>query len=402
MAILQPSHRVARLRPTAVNSVLSEVRDLQSQGVKLVSLLRGEPDFPTPPHIVEAAERALRQGRTGYADNRGEAPLRAAIAAKLGRDNGLDYDPDSEILVTTGATFGIYAALTALLNEGSEVLLPEPVYDAYHSPVLLAGGQVRSVPCQIRAGRFALDVDDLEAAWTPQSSVLLLNTPWNPTGAVFSRAELEAIGEFVCRRNLALLCDEIYEALIYDGIAHVSPASLSPELRQRTVLVNSLSKTYSMTGWRAGYCAAPAGIIRAMFLVLQQSSRGPATFVQDAAAAALAGPQRCVEEMLAAYAARRAQVCEALGGLDGCCVVVPQGGFFAMVDVRGLGISSLEIRRRLMHEHGVVTMHGSAYGPSGEGTLRVSFGAGGAALSAGLDRLRAGLASFHPVKAVSP
>jgi aspartate aminotransferase len=402
MAILQPSHRVSRLRPTAVNSVLAEVRALQSQGVNLVSLLRGEPDFPTPPHIVEAAEKALRQGRTGYPDNRGEPALRAAIAAKLERDNRLRYDPDSEILVTTGATFGIYAALAALLNEGGEVLLPEPVYDAYHSPVVLAGGRVRSVACRIKNGRFALDVAALEEAWTPQSSVLLLNTPWNPAGTVFSGAELEAIGDFVCRKNLALVCDEIYEALTYDGIQHISPASLSSELRERTVVINSLSKTYSMTGWRAGYCAAPVEIIHAMFLVLQQSSRGPATFIQDASAAALSGPQECVEQMRTVYAHRREQVCEALGGIEGCCVLVPQGGFFAMVDVSGLGISSLEIRHYLMREHGVVTMHGSAYGPSGEGTLRVSFGAGGKVLSTGLSRLREGLASFHPLRTAVP
>jgi aspartate/methionine/tyrosine aminotransferase len=386
-----PSDRVSGLRPTAVNSILGEVRQAQSQGRTLVSLMRGEPDFRTPGHVILAADRALRSGRTSYPDNRGETALREAIALKLQRENGVSYDPGSEILVTTGATFGIHAALMAVLNPGDEVLLPDPVYDAYHSPILLAGGAVRSVPAAIRDGRFTFGAAELDAVITPRCRALLLNNPWNPTGTVFTRDELDVIGEFVLKHQLILLSDEIYEAITYPGHKQISPASLSPELRERTILINSFSKTYAMTGWRVGYNAASPLLTQAMFLVLQQSSRGPSTFVQDAANEALRESQDCVEEMRTEYIRRRALVIDGLNGIEGCTVLAPEGGFFAMLDIRELGMPSIDVRRRLMEDAGVVVVHGSAYGPSGEGTLRVSFASGGDVLERGLERLRAGL-----------
>jgi aspartate/methionine/tyrosine aminotransferase len=385
------SARVEALQPTAVNAILSEVRELQSQGKKLISLMRGEPDLPTPAHIVEACSRALRNGRTGYPDNRGEMVFREAIAKKLQRDNHLAFDPGTEVLATTGATFGIYAALMALLNEGDEVLLPDPVYDAYQSPIRLAGGRVKPVAAGIHQGRFVISEEALESAWSTASKVLLLNTPWNPVGTVFTRDELACITRFCERRNVAIVSDEIYETITYDGRQHISPLAVAHGLRDRCILVNSLSKTYSMPGWRVGYCAGPAPLIQAMFLILQQSSRGPSTFVQDAAAEALAGPQECAAQMQEEYARRREQVLKRLAGIPGVRILAPEGGFFAMADARELGIPSAEIRKRLLHEHGVVVVHGSAYGPGGEGTLRVSFASGGETLERGLDRLREGL-----------
>lgn len=370
------------------------MRQLQGQGRHIVSLMRGEPDFATPGPIAAAAESAIRAGRTRYPDNRGEPALRNAIAGKLQRDNGVSYDAGSEILVTTGATLGIQAALLAVVNEGDEILLPDPVYDAYASPVHMAGGTIRSIPCPMRAGRFVLDADAVEAAVTPRSRVLIVNTPWNPVGTVFSEQELRALAAVIERHQLTLISDEIYEAITYGDARHRSPASLSPAMRERTIVVNSLSKTYAMTGWRVGYSAAPASVTQAMFLVLQQTSRGPATFVQDAAAEALAGPQDAVQLMREEYTRRRATVLQALGSIPKVAVLPPEGGFFAMVDVRGLGLPSDEIRRRLLHDAGVAVVHGAAYGPSGEGTLRVSFGSGGALLADGLDRLASGLTAL--------
>lgn len=385
------SSRVSLLRPSAVNSILAEVRALQALGRPPVSLMRGEPDFPTPPHIVEAAEESLRRGRTSYPDNRGEWELRKAISERIEHDIGVVFDPASEILVTDGATLGIHAALTALVEEDDEVLLPDPIYDAYQSPIRLTGATVRPIEAVIEQGRYRLSEQALEDAWTPDARVLLLNTPWNPVGTVFTREELEQIGDFVLRRNLILISDEIYEQIVYDGRRHVSPAALSPELRARTILVNSFSKTYAMTGWRLGYLAARRELIQAMLLVLQQSSRGPATFVQDAGAAALRGPQGCVAAMRDTYAERRSQVLEALAGIPGVTVAPPEGGFFAMVNIAGLARTSDGMRRHLLEQHGVVVAHGSAYGAGGEGTLRVSFASGGANLEKGLARLRAGL-----------
>jgi aspartate/methionine/tyrosine aminotransferase len=385
------SNRISGLQPTAVNAILAEMRNALAAGKSFVSLMRGEPDFPTPAHIVEASIRALRNGRTAYPDNRGEKGFREAAAEKLLRDNRLKFDPGSEVLATTGATLGVYAALMAILNEGDEVLLPDPVYDAYRSPVRMAGGRIRLVPSEIRAGRFVITEEALERAWSPAVKAMILNTPWNPVGTVLRRDELSMIAAFCERRNLFLISDEIYEAITYGGAAHVSPLEAAPGIRDRCVLVNSLSKTYSMTGWRVGYCAGPAPLIQAMFLVLAQSSRGPATFIQDAASEALLGPQDCVAAMREEYARRRAQV---IDGLQGVRVIAPEGGFFAMVDARESAISSDEIRKRLLEEYGVVVAHGAAYGAGGEGTLRVSFASGGENLARGLDRLRDGLAKI--------
>jgi aspartate aminotransferase len=381
--VIQIANRVSGLRPTAVNSILAEVRATPGP---LVSLMRGEPDLPTPAHIVEEAQKALANGRTMYPDQRGEPRLREAIASKLLLDNGLRYDPATEILVTTGGTFGIYAALAAMCNEGDTVLVPDPVYDAYLSPIRLTGAVPVAVPSAIVNGRFVLTVEALEAAWTPQCRALLLNTPWNPTGTVLTQKELSEIAVFCERHGVTIISDEIYEAIVYEGHEHISPATV---LRERSVVVNALSKTYCMTGWRVGYVAAPAEFTRAMLLVLQQSSRGPATFVQDAAAVALTGPQDCVAAMRAEYARRRELVLSTLPNM-----LAPEGGFFAMMDLRHLGIPSDMIRKRLLEEFGVVVVHGAAYGPGGEGTLRVSFASGGETLDRGLSKLKQALQSL--------
>ena len=389
--------RIASLRPTAVNRVLAEVREYQARGKAAVSLMRGQPDSPTPPHIVEAAERALRSCRTGYPDNQGEPALRRAVAAKLLRDQRLSYDPAGEILITDGATCGLALALGAILEPGDEVLVPDPIYDAYASPIALFGGRAVPVRSTIRDGVFAIERSELEAARSPRTRALLLNNPWNPVGTVFSSTELQTIVEFVIEHDLWLFSDEIYESLVYDGRRHISPATL-PEAQSRTILINSLSKTYAMTGWRVGYCAAPADLTRAMLLLLQQFSRGPATFVQDAAVCALESSQECVRHMAMEYQARRDQVVRAMEGIPGIQPIIPGGGLFVMADLRAsLGdpaapsFTSDDVRRYLLDEHGVVVIHGSAYGGGGEGMLRVSFAAGGPALEQGLERLREGL-----------
>jgi aspartate/methionine/tyrosine aminotransferase len=385
--------RISRLRSTAINQVSREVRRVQAEGQPIVSLMRGQPDAPTPRHILEAAIRSLRDGRTGYPENQGEPSLRQAVAEKLKREQGLTYDPDREILVTDGATLGLAAALGALLNPHGTVLLPDPVYDAYHAAIRLWDGEPAPVQTKLENGRFTLDRAAFENAWVSGRDVILLNTPWNPVGTVLTREELKEIMGFAEYQHFdrLVVSDEIYESLIYDGRAHVSPAAISEDARNRTVIVNSLSKTYAMTGWRVGYCAGPEEIIQAMFLILQQSSRGPATFVQDAATCALTSDQECVRRMAAEYEGRRNLVVERLRGIPGALPLVPEAGLFVMVDVRRLGTPSNEVRQFLLREARVAVVHGAAYGPGGEGTLRVSFGAGGETLERGLERLRTGL-----------
>jgi aspartate aminotransferase len=399
------AERVSQLRPTAVNRVLQEVRRLQAEGRSLVSLMRGQPDTSTPAHIVEAARKALRDGRTGYPDNQGEPPLRLAVAAKLKREQGLTYNPDREILITDGATLGVCAALGALVNGRRTVLLPDPIYDAYEAPIALWDSKPTAVPASLRDGRFIVGGQDFEAAWATNTDVILLNTPWNPVGTVLTREELQDIMGFAEKDDHLVISDEIYESLVYDGNRHVSPASVSADARERTIVINSLSKTYAMTGWRVGYCAGPEEIIRAMLLVLQQSSRGPATFVQDAAACALTSDQECTRQMAAEYQVRRDRVVERLRNIPGVEPLVPEGGLFVMVDVRGLKRKSDSVRRSLLHDAGVVVIDGAAYGRMGEGFLRVSFAAGGETLERGLDRLRDGLlrlASEGPIEDETP
>jgi aspartate aminotransferase len=392
MIPLATAARVSHLRPTAVNRVLQEVRQLQAQGRSLVSLMRGQPDTPTPPHIVEAATRSLRDGRTGYPNNQGEPSLREAVARTLRREQGLVYDPESEILVTDGATLGVHAALGALLEPEGPVLLPDPIYDAYEAVIHLWGGRPALMRTELSDGRFTIATDSLEdTRGAGDEPILLLNTPWNPVGTVLTQRELTELMSFAAAADAPVLSDEIYHALVYDANRHISPAAVSPDARDRTIVINSLSKTYAMTGWRVGYCAAPQAIIGAMLLVLQQSSRGPATFVQDAAACALVSDQDCVRRMTTEYQARRDLVLERLRGIPGVEPLVPEGGLFVMVDVRELNRPSDEIRRSLLQESGVVVLHGAAYGPGGEGTLRVSFAAGGEVLEHGLERLRSGL-----------
>ena len=385
------ANRLGLLKPTAVNSILQEVRQLQADGHSPVSLMRGAPDLPTPAHIVTAAQEALAAGRTGYPDNRGEPRLREAVASAIFRNGGPRYSADDEILVTSGATLGLYSALGAVLDPGDEVLLPEPVYDAYLSVIIQLGGRPVPVPAVLEQGRFRWDPDQVAAAISPRTRALLINSPWNPTGTVLGDDEWSGLLELAARHDLYVISDEIYESICYEGHRHRTPAALSDDARSRTIIVNSLSKTYAMTGWRVGYCAAPPEIISAMYLVLQQSSRGPATFVQDAAAAALEGPQDCVDEMAAEYTRRRTRVLEALAEIPSVSMLVPEGGFFAMADVRELQRPSNDIRRDLLVDHGVVVMHGGAYGASGEGTLRIAFASGGDNLQQGLRRLAEGL-----------
>lgn len=396
MAIAQ---RLGALAPTAVNRVLKEIRARTAAGHDVVSLVRGQPDTPTPSHIVEACQRSLKSGRTGYPDNFGEPALRQAVAMRLQRDHGITLDPDHEVLITDGATGGLFAAFGTLLNPGDGVLVPDPIYDAYAGPIAAWGGRSVRVPARLTASRFTLDPAALQAAFTPDCKVLLLNSPWNPTGTVFSESELRELLRFAAERDLWVVSDEIYETLVYATTRSTSVLACAASVAwaERTLLINSLSKTYAMTGFRVGYVAGPAEVIGRMFLLWQQFSRGPATFVQDAAATALTGDQTCTHRMAAEYEDRRDRVVQALGGIEGVRPIVPEGGLFVMLDVREvLGraphlSTSDALRQHLLLDHGVAVIHGAAYGPGAEGTLRVSFAAGGATLERGLERLRRAL-----------
>ena len=393
IAMTQPgiAARVDRLTPPIVAEMNRRARVLEATGVSLIRLVRGEPDFDTPQRIRQAATEALARGETHYPPIPGIPELRAAVAEKLARDNDLQVDAGTEVLITTGATMGLYLALLATVNPGDEVLLPDPVYDAYRGIIGLANGSPVAVPAERDGDHFALPVAALAVRITSRSKVVLLNTPSNPTGSVMRREELEAIADQALRHNLTLIVDEVYEKIIFDERPHVSLASLDDEVRARTITVNSFSKPYAMTGWRLGYNVAPQDLVGSMLRICQQSSRGPATFVQWAGVEALRGPQDEVRAMAQEYTRRRTLMAEGLAKIAGARACVPEGTFFVFVDMRAFGLDSMELATYLLNEAHVVTTPGHAYGTRGEGYIRLSFAASAEAIEEGLERVKEAL-----------
>jgi len=379
--------RVSQVSPPAIARILEKQRRLEANGVQLTSLLRGEPDFDTPTYIVEAATRALRDGQTHYTPAHGIRALREAVSHRVARDFGFDPDPDEEIIITTGATLGIFTALQAVINPGDEVILFDPVYDPYPSVVRLAGGVPVRAQSAMRDGHFSVENQTITALLTERTKAILINNPWNPTGSVMTATELNELVELAEQHDLVLIADEIYEALTFDGHTHMNLASLSETARARTITVNSFSKTYAMTGWRIGYTVAPPSLTKAMRLIVQQCSRSAATFVQYAGVAALDGPQEPVQRMVAAYARRRALSTESLlaAGLD--TFHPPEGTFFVFLDIRSHGKDSQTVADYLLKQARVVTVPGSVYGPGGEGFIRLSFAYDEETLQSGIDAI---------------
>ncbi|HBY94289.1 MAG: pyridoxal phosphate-dependent aminotransferase [Ardenticatenaceae bacterium] len=380
------AERVAASTPSAVNQILAKARHAEARGRDLVYLLRGEPDFATPSHISLAVVQALEAGETHYPPLQGRADLRQAIADRMSRDFALSIDPNEEVLITTGATMGLYAAIFSVVGPGDEVILFDPIYDPYATVVTLAGGTPRRAHAVETGGHFAVPREALEEAISPRTRAILVNNPWNPTGTAMTREELAALVTLAEAHDLVIIADEIYEKIVFDGRQHTCLAALSPEARRRTIVVNSFSKSYAMTGWRLGYNIAPPALTRAMWRTAEQFSRSATTFVQYAGVAALTGPQEPTAAMVAHYAARRQIVTDALAGLLGRRPNPPEATFFYFLDIRPFGKDSQSLADYLL-EHGVVTIPGSIYGPAGEGFLRLSFSYNDEALRRGLERM---------------
>jgi aspartate aminotransferase len=301
--------------------------------VDVISFGAGEPDFDTPARIKVAAVRALEAGHTKYTEVGGIPELRAAVCAKFKRDQGLDYEP-ADVLVSVGAKHTLYNLAVALLDPGDEVLVPSPYWVSYPEQVRLVGAVPVAVETSEATG-FDLDPDRLRAAVTPRTKLVVVNSPNNPTGAVFSRAALEAVARLAVERGLWVVSDECYEALTFEG-RHVSIAQLDPAVKARTVVVNTCSKAYAMTGWRIGYAAGPRELIRAMTDVQSQVTSNPASVAQWAAVEALTGPQDDVARMAAEFDRRRRLIVDGLNALPGVRCVMPRGAFYAFANVSGL------------------------------------------------------------------
>ena len=325
--------RLRTLAPSSTLAVQAKARELRAQGVDVISFGAGEPDFDTPERVKQAAVEALRRGHTKYTEVGGISELRAAVCAKLKRDNGLDYEP-ADVLVSCGAKHTLFNLMVALVNPGDEVLVPSPFWVSYPEQVRLLGGVPVAVETQERTG-FDLDPERLRAAVSPRTRLIVLNSPNNPTGAVFSPAALEAVAQLAVDRGLWVVSDECYEALTFEG-RHVSIAALGSEVKARTLVVNTCSKAYAMTGWRIGYAAGPRALVRAMTDVQSQVTSNPASVAQWAAVEALSGPQDDVAKMVGEFDRRRRLVVAGLNALPGVSCVTPRGAFYAFANISGL------------------------------------------------------------------
>jgi aminotransferase len=351
----------------------------------------GEPNYATPEHIVERGVQALREGATKYTPNAGIAELRKALAAKLAAENAIP-GTERNILVATGACETLMLCISSLLDPGDELLIPDPCWPNYLGQVHLAGGV--AVPVRTYAeDAFHMRAKSIEEAITPRTKALLLNSPSNPTGAVLRREELSDIAEVIRRHDLAVISDEPYEHLLYDGRVHVSLASL-PGMADRVLTVNSFSKTYAMTGWRVGFVHGPEEIIASMARLQENFSSCVNAAAQVACLAALDGPQDAVEKMRLGYQRRRDLLVEGLRSIPGVRCHMPEGAFYAFPDISAFGKSSEEMARLLLEKAGVVTVPGNAFGAAGEGFLRLSFAASETTIETALERMRAFLTSL--------
>ena len=359
------SQRVLEVPPSGIRKffdVLNAMPDVISLGV-------GEPDFDTPPAVVEAGIAALRAGRTHYTSNYGTIELRRAIAANLDRRYGVSYDPEREIVVTIGSSEALAASLSAVVDPGDEVVVAEPTYVAYAPDIIFAGGRTVFVPTRPEDG-WQLDPDDVEAAITPRTRALFLGFPNNPTGAVLDAERMRALAAIVERHDLVVISDEVYDRLVYGGHRHV-PFSALPGMRERTIVLSGFSKAYAMTGWRVGYACAPADLVDGIIKVHQYVIMSAPTIAQDAAVVALEQADADVERMVGEYDRRRRMFVAGLQRI-GLPTAEPRGAFYAFPDIRGSGLSSDVFSERLLFEHQVAVVPGSAFGASGEGYVRAS------------------------------
>jgi aspartate aminotransferase len=327
--------RMSAVKPSASMAASLAAKALRATGVDVIDLGLGEPDFPTPLHIIEAANMAALGGETLYTAAAGTPALREAVAGKFRRENRLQVTAD-EVVVANGAKQIIFNALMATLNDGDEVVLPTPYFVAYPEMVKLLGGVPVSAPCKAENG-FRLTPEILESAITTRSKWLFLNSPGNPSGAVYSMAELKALGAVLQRHpHVLILSDEIYEHIIFDGRSFVSFGEACPDLKDRTLIVNGVAKAYAMTGWRIGYAAGPAALLKAMNTVQSQSVTSVASPMQAAALAALTGPQDCIAQFRSAFERRRNLVVKGIALIDGLSLSPPEGAFYAYIGCAGL------------------------------------------------------------------
>ena len=399
------ANRLAAVKPSASMAASMAAKALRATGVDVIDLGLGEPDFPTPAHVAEAAYAAAIRGETLYTAAAGTPALRAAVAEKFRRENGLDYGAD-DIAVANGAKQIIFNALAATLNDGDEAILPAPYFVSYPEMVKLLGGVPVMPVCRADQG-FRLTPAVLEAAITPQTKWLFLNMPGNPSGAVYSLAELQALGAVLAKHpQVLILSDEIYEHIIFDRRVFVSFAKACPDLKERTLTVNGVAKAYAMTGWRVGYAAGPAMLLKAMNTVQSQSVTSVAAPMQAAALAALSGPQDCIAQFREAFQRRRDLVVAGIAKVPGLTLPPPEGAFYAFIGCAGLIgkrkpkgevlTDDVAVSNYILAEGHVSSVPGSAYGLSP--FFRISTATSDAVLSEAIARIARAVAALSEAK----
>ncbi len=378
------ARRVTSIGQSPTIAVSDRARQLKAAGRDVIDLGGGDPDFPTPAHIVAAAADAMESGDTHYVASPGTPELRAAIVEKLRADNGLTYSAD-EIIVTPGGKPALFAAIMALVDQGDEVLILDPGWVSYAPEVVIAGGTPVGVPLSADDD-FAITEAILRPYITPRTRALILCTPNNPTGRVATESELATVARLAREHDFYVLSDEIYEKLVYDGAVHRSIAAL-PGMWERTITLNGFSKAYAMTGWRLGFLAAPQPVVAQIMKVHSHSVTCAASFSQRAATVALSGSQEFIGTMVAAYDRRRHLVTDGLNSIPGVRCALPQGAFYSFPDIRGTGLSSARAAELLIDEGGVAVTPGSAFGSAGEGFIRLSYATSDALLTSAIARI---------------
>ena len=384
--------RAARVVPSPTLAITALAKSMAAQGVDVIDFASGEPDFDTPQPVKEAANAAIAAGFTKYTPSSGIDDLRGAIVDKLRADHGLSYER-AQVLVSCGAKHSLYNLFEALIEAGDEVIIPAPFWVSYQDQVLLNDGTpVLLQTCEDDG--YAIDRQQLEALITPRTKAIVVNTPSNPTGATYDRPTLDVIAEVACRHDLLIIADEIYEKIIYDGVRHVSIASLSPEVAARTVVINGVSKSFAMTGWRIGYAAGPKDLLTAMANIQSQSTSNPCSISQKAAVAALRTGARFVTEMVKEFERRRRVMVERLIKMPGVHCRMPTGAFYAFPNITGvLGARSgdtvlrspSDMAQYLLTAAQIAVVPGEPFGSQGH--IRLSYATGLDTITRGMDRM---------------
>lgn len=380
---METASRLQQLTPSLTLAIDSKAKAMLAEGIEVFGFGAGEPDMDTPDHIKAAAIQALQDGRTKYTPSAGIPELRQAISQKFLKDNGLNYK-SSQVIVSNGAKQSCFNAIAAVVNEGDEVIIPAPYWLSYPEMVRIVGGEPVFVQTR-EENSWKITPEDFENAMTPRTKMIILNSPGNPTGSIYTREELKALSEVAAEEDIYILSDEIYEKLTYDGAEHVSVASVSPEAYDLTITVNGFSKAYAMTGWRLGYLAAPEPIARAIDSMQSHMTSNPCSFAQYGALAALTGDQQCVTDMREEFDIRRQYMFERLTQIQGVSAVRPQGAFYVLANISALGLKSQNFADRLLSKSSVAVVPGIAFGD--DRTIRLSYATSLDIIKSGLDRI---------------